>query len=758
MINAAAFLVACGRKGGRPDRLSALAKKAGARLYLDMRRSVKGAIPYPITDLSGTTDLAYYYNELNYTPETWAEWNRTSDGFSVTDSRIKMTADGINWRQIHIPVQAKPSTNYLVLYEVVQNSLVNNLLTVAGMFGYRTMPREVGFQKLIAASNAEITSNRFGFQTGTDTEPAGNSVEIRKLRVIELPVGSRIEKDANLLTPAELDKKYPMVPKRALFSSIEYDRDTWSGWISNMSTWTKSRNGLVLPATNGSWTYIQFPTAIKPNVKYGLLINVVSNTLTTGVTIDPNAFIAPVASMAQIAGGETGIIKRTFTSIANIATNALRIVEGLNDTTGNAITLKDVRLFELPLGSQIDEDFSDLLPAELDTKYLYSTGKQIVQYSNDAFPTNLAGTVTSGYKEETFVVASGGVKHTFVNGLINGNSAQGIPEWPAWSATKSIVAGKLRITKANDGGGDYTLFIPYIFKAGRKYCVAVEGYQQTHVGTYAPPFSTRPLLSNTVITNIGSLANTTVLQDQSFVFSATGDAEALVLKGYYAPDSGAYVELGHVMIIDLTEAFGEGNEPTELTNIKKLGYFTSKEVQTKKQRLLVLDGTDDFMNLINTLGLDITQAPLSVFVTLKVSDAVTIDGYILARNTDDSTKMQYGLQYEFASGKVGGHLGAYPSKTQSERLNKEVWYNVGFIWDGQKVKMATSFIVNAGTDYTAELTSYPNTIIGRRHGANLNFKGQIGTITIYAGEKATEANVLAAEAAIARDYIGGGLV
>lgn len=56
----------------------------------------------------------------------------------------------------------------------------------------------------------------------------------------------------------------------------------------------------------------------------------------------------------------------------------------------------------------------------------------------------------------------------------------------------------------------------------------------------------------------------------------------------------------------------------------------------------LFDGNDDFISVADYSGIDITTPPLSIYANFKVTDTDT--QYILSRNTDALTNMQYGLQ------------------------------------------------------------------------------------------------------------------
>jgi hypothetical protein len=171
-----------------------------------------------------------------------------------------------------------------------------------------------------------------------------------------------------------------------------------------------------------------------------------------------------------------------------------------------------------------------------------------------------------------------------------------------------------------------------------------------------------------------------------------------------------------------------------------------------------LDGTDDFGSMVNTLSIDITSAPLAIYATIRVSPSAVSNSFILCKNLSGLTDVQYGIMWNSTLKNITLYLEnvSRDSSGDNSVLNN-VWYNVGFIWDGTNIKYYVNGLqVGIVSPYTGSLTSRPTTAIGRR-GAVVNnpFKGDLASLTIYAGAKATEANALKAEAAISKAYIGG---
>jgi hypothetical protein len=165
------------------------------------------------------------------------------------------------------------------------------------------------------------------------------------------------------------------------------------------------------------------------------------------------------------------------------------------------------------------------------------------------------------------------------------------------------------------------------------------------------------------------------------------------------------------------------------------------------------DGTDDFGSMVNTASIDITSAPLAVFATIRIPSTATGFMYLFSKNLDASANEQYGLLFSNTTNKFMPYLEG-EERGISEAITKDVFVNIGYVWDGAATKNYINLITN-GTDgvYSGLLTSRPNARIGRRETASAHLKGDLATISIYTGAKATKSNILKAEAALSNGYI-----
>lgn len=181
-----------------------------------------------------------------------------------------------------------------------------------------------------------------------------------------------VETATNKVTDYVVHHKAPIdgllgaeIEGRTIKNEVAYDPTTWAGWVNNNVI--GDVNGLVFntSTTTRSSSYIN--SNLKVSTRYGVLMNVISNTANSkfyaimgGTTIDPIINI----------NSTTGNIKFTATTQATIITNRLYISDSsYASADGGSLKLRDIRIFELPPGSEIEADFTNLTADQLAAKY-----------------------------------------------------------------------------------------------------------------------------------------------------------------------------------------------------------------------------------------------------------------------------------------------------------------------------------------------------------------------------------------------------
>lgn len=145
-------------------------------------------------------------------------------------------------------------------------------------------------------------------------------------------------------------------------SEVPYTASTWAEWnklgaISDVSGVTISGDGV-------NWNRIYIIGTIKPTTKYGFLYNVISSTFNSNCLMGNDFNWTSIPKV-------TGNNKIVATSISNPANNQY-VFQVANTTETGSIKLKDIRIFELPVGSQIETDFNTLTADQLVAKYTFN--------------------------------------------------------------------------------------------------------------------------------------------------------------------------------------------------------------------------------------------------------------------------------------------------------------------------------------------------------------------------------------------------
>jgi len=149
-------------------------------------------------------------SKIYYTSSTWVEWDKSA-GVVGDATGLEFTSDGASYLAGKCALAFNPSAKYGVLYNVV-SSTYNQFFFIRGYVSNSALsdtiiPKTVGDNKAIFTTSASPTSTLLGFFIVPTT--AGEKIKIKNVRVIELPIGSRIDADFTKLTGEQLNIKYP---------------------------------------------------------------------------------------------------------------------------------------------------------------------------------------------------------------------------------------------------------------------------------------------------------------------------------------------------------------------------------------------------------------------------------------------------------------------------------------------------------------------------------------------------------------------
>lgn len=144
-----------------------------------------------------------------------------------------------------------------------------------------------------------------------------------------------------------------------LKNETSYNPVTWAEWtLLDASVIENTKLKMVRTTIITGQALV--PTAIKPSTNYGLLLNVAS--ITGGfIQTSSGAFSSDVNITSS-----TGNKKNILASLSTITLNDFKLKLSNNSTEA---VISNIRLYELPPGSQIEADFTNLTANQLNDLY-----------------------------------------------------------------------------------------------------------------------------------------------------------------------------------------------------------------------------------------------------------------------------------------------------------------------------------------------------------------------------------------------------
>ncbi|AOY76923.1 BppU family phage baseplate upper protein [Clostridium formicaceticum] len=151
---------------------------------------------------------------------------------------------------------------------------------------------------------------------------------------------------------------------RSLRQELNYNRSTWVEWTLEDSSIVENGRLKLIRTTLGRQAFLN--TNVKSSTKYGILLYVYENT--GNLTTQGNN--TPFGDSSVLISG-VGNKKAILTTQSSFTVNSLALKMSGNSTS---VTIQDIRLFELPSGSEIESDFTNLTADQLAVKYPYIKG------------------------------------------------------------------------------------------------------------------------------------------------------------------------------------------------------------------------------------------------------------------------------------------------------------------------------------------------------------------------------------------------
>ena len=170
-----------------------------------------------------------------------------------------------------------------------------------------------------------------------------------------------------------------VVKGRSLKNELNYNSETWVEWTKTSGV-VGDGTGLEITADGSTFVNSVLRTQLKSNTKYGILLNIVSSNLTRPLSVGASDRALPGVQISSSAGNKKAI----STSQTTIVSNTVSVYVGPTELDGNKIKIRDIRIFELPAGSEIEKDFdttvqgaTNLTADQLAQKYPYINGDSV---------------------------------------------------------------------------------------------------------------------------------------------------------------------------------------------------------------------------------------------------------------------------------------------------------------------------------------------------------------------------------------------
>jgi|GEM_PF-2517712 len=488
---------------------------------------------YNIKANPNVVGVPHFKNELVYSAD-YREWTVYGVGSIKSVAGIHLVASG-GTESAALTTQVKGNTKYGLLYNVLVSTLVNFLKLNSQYTGTAfNVPKLIGNNKISFTTQATITTNKLEFYLPAENAD-GQYIDLKDIRLFELPLNSEIEADFTALSADALMAKYNpsvIVPGelkatvlgRTLKNELDYTPATYAEWTVAGTGSTKGSTGIHLVA-EGNNEYAELSVVCKSNQKYGVLYNVLATDLLADKFYISSTSIIGVATLIPQALGNN---KATFTTANPIANNTLRCVTGSSSTDGTYIDFKDIRLYELPTGSEIESDFTNMTADQLALKYPMSVGTD---------------GKTGGVKSVGSAVAT--------NLLANGNFAQGTTGWVTYLGSLTEASGIGTFIASGQYGFARVALSSTVI--GKKYYAMVNVKASSNLVQLG--FTSSSFIAHSGSGNFERL---------SMLITATTTGHLPVVRD----DRGSgfdEIQIDNLMCLCLSDIFGTGNEPSKAT-------------------------------------------------------------------------------------------------------------------------------------------------------------------------------------------------
>jgi len=680
-----------------------------------------------------STYEAYKYTEAYFPAIGGSLPNGVKDEFNASTGELTKRIGSIVVQASDITAYDTTQASHDVIYFGTLNPQIAQNIVGAGTVGIINNDRDSRFNTLSSYAGSE----QYGHYTGTNLRlvvPKGTYANLAAAQTALTGMTLIYQ----LSTPVVAPITVAPVPLRKVGAVEDGFAKAADGlWyktkrIGNKTLQASDVSSMITVHTNLDWAMIPKQT---DSAGYNSTINGNGKFTIEGypelLAVDATANIGTSSANIYNTFYTVGFPKGTTLAQAQAALTGKTLNYQLATPVTELVDMSNFPLKAYSNGTVIVEPYDTTLEATT-----LPTVKLSYPVTNNAQLTNFAGTAASGFVEERNA-------QIMVNGVPIRNelnyNPQTLAEWTKTGVTGDSTGLLFDVTQTTTTAQLTGLGLKINTKYGILYNIPLNTANQGMYGilgdiTFASNAVSVGEIGNkkVTVTTGASISNNRLFFNKNNV--GTGSIKIVNFRVFELP-TGSQIEA------DFT------NLTADQLAVK---YPMPKNVTLP---LLRFDGTDDYATLLNTKELDVTSAPLAVFATVRIAvDANT--GHILSKNLDTAGSRQYSIAWQSTNSNMETVLSGNAFISPNNAVAKTIWCNIGFIWDGTVVKHYINY-VQSGTPsaFAGTLTSQPNIRLGKREGGTY-LKQDLATLSIYTGTKATEANILKAEAAISRQYLG----
>lgn len=385
-----------------------------------------------------------------------------------------------------------------------------------------------------------------------------------------------------------------------LKNELDYNPATWEEWT--LAANASISNGLVFAGAGSASTSRLYINA-KSNTKYGLLFNVLENSINGAFRMHSSL---TGATEVLFEGGLTGPFKKTFLTQGVIEDNYI----GFNlssPTTEGEVKISDIRLFELPPGSEIESDFESLSADELARKYPYVQGGE---------PRNTSGTFRVRSVGKNLFDASGPWYYgRYRNGIVEANTG-----------LSNIATFPVTLTSANR-----SIFRVYFCKENTMYTVSISNFEATDINISLTQYAsiesaasfTNALASTTAepLKKVATL--NTVSGGNILLVAISGNYDTLQTEDIIINDIGL-VQLEYGTKATEYEPYTESEQYVNGPELRSLPNGTKDKIDTTQGKLIKRISDEYTLQDSDIVYINAAPAPTQVYIVLlrELSDYI----------------------------------------------------------------------------------------------------------------------------------------